>query len=70
MNLSEEIALLSLVIERAHGDDESMLLARLEFESLWERYRRATQSIYDRYRAEAREEFEAQISRDLHLVKP
>lgn len=64
LKLSDEIALLALVVERAE-DVEAKLLARLEFESLWTKYKRDTEAIYEAYTREAREEMAAQIAADL-----
>ncbi len=66
LSLADEIALLSLVVERAQaeGTAEAIVLARLEFSSLWEKFRRETQDIYDSYTTEAAEEFRLQVAGD------
>ena len=64
LQLSDEVALLALVIERAGTDPEALLLARLEFESLWMKFKRDSQHIYDAYTAEAHEDFALQVEKD------
>lgn len=64
LSLADEVALLSLVIERAGTDTEALILARLEFQSLWEKFRRETQPLYDAYTAEAADEFALQLEKD------
>lgn len=65
LKLSDELALLAVALERSQGDDESLLLVRLEFQALWVKFKRDTQEIHDRYTREARDEMAAQIAADL-----
>lgn len=65
LKLSDELALLALAIERAEACDEAKLLARLEFESLWTKFKRDTEAIYQSYTREARAEMAAQIAADI-----
>lgn len=65
LKLSDEVALLAVALERSQGDDEALLLVRLEFQALWVKFKRDTQAIYESYTREAREEMAAQIAADL-----
>lgn len=69
MTLSDELALLSLDIERAGSDPALVVLCRDTFRALLLRYERETEAVYQAFDPtvleEARDVFEEQIARDL-----
>lgn len=66
-DFASELCALALQIERAGDDPEALILARLEFEALWCKFRKDTQKTYDDYVVEAKEEHAALIAQDLDL---
>ena len=65
MTISHDLVHLATMIEKAGDCEESHLLARLQFEDLWDAYKKKTQPMYDAYRLEAQAEFELEMARDL-----
>lgn len=63
-DFASELCALALTIERAGDDPEAIILARLEFEALWCKFKRDSQKVYDDYVVEAREEHAAMIAQD------
>lgn len=64
MTLADELCLLALQIERAGTDPEALVLCRLEFQSLWEKFRSDTEAMYQSFTIDAADEFRLQMEED------